>query len=308
MRFGKSIALFAIACGFAGFWNEINAQTYEVGHDSLNAKGWFGGDNRPNFGPRNVGIAKSVYLDTSITVESFAFYFYGPFDYSYNADGRGHEVTLTLHARDAQGEILQTRQVVLPDTFQQGWVEWDGFDVQTAVKDTLIFSAYLVGGADSSQYSGGYGADHTKSFTRGVLYGKNGKSDAEMDSWENWSEHPNWSAAFRLRGTISTPTSVNGAIEIMPEGYVLLQNYPNPFNPETTISYRLSFAADVELAVFDLNGRLVRTLVQGRIEAGEHKVRWDGRDSRGEEVASGVYLYRLRAGQHVLTQRMILLR
>jgi hypothetical protein len=83
---------------------------------------------------------------------------------------------------------------------------------------------------------------------------------------------------------------------------------PNPFNPTTTIAYSLALAGDAELVVYDVTGRRVRTLVDGFVTAGDHEVRWDGRDDGGEVVSSGVYFYRLRAGDVVETQRMVLLK
>jgi len=107
----------------------------------------------------------------------------------------------------------------------------------------------------------------------------------------------------------SVPTSVNGrGTSEMPGTFVLEQNYPNPFNPETAISYQLAAASDVEQAIFDLTGRRVRTLVRGQQNAGAHTVSWDGRDERGQAVASGVYFYRLVADGHVQVRRMVLLR
>ena len=97
----------------------------------------------------------------------------------------------------------------------------------------------------------------------------------------------------------------------MPEaaaGY-LGQAYPNPFNPRTTISYELPRAADVHLQVFDVAGKLVRTLVDGqRVEAGPRSVVWNGLDNTGRAVASGMYLYQLSTGEVTETRRMVLLR
>ena len=90
---------------------------------------------------------------------------------------------------------------------------------------------------------------------------------------------------------------------------VLHLNYPNPFNPQTTIWYELPAALPVDLQVYDLRGRLVRTLVSGKVEsAGEHRILWDGRDRQGRGVSSGTYLYRLDAGGNQLFGRMALVR
>ncbi len=83
---------------------------------------------------------------------------------------------------------------------------------------------------------------------------------------------------------------------------------PNPFNPQTTISYRVAGAGDTELAIYDIGGRLVRTLWRGAVPAGEHEVVWDGRDDAGALAASGVYVYRLRVGTAVESRPLVLLK
>jgi hypothetical protein len=88
----------------------------------------------------------------------------------------------------------------------------------------------------------------------------------------------------------------------------LESNYPNPFNPQTTIRYSLGTASRVSLRIFDLQGRLVRTLVDETQERGEHQVIWHGRNDRDQPVASGTYLYRIRAGDFVENRRMTLLK
>lgn len=83
-------------------------------------------------------------------------------------------------------------------------------------------------------------------------------------------------------------------------------NHPNPFNPSTTILYELPRASQVEVTVFDLLGKRIRTLVQDRQPAGQHRLLWDGRDDSGANMPSGVYLYRLNAGAFVQTRKMLL--
>jgi hypothetical protein len=89
----------------------------------------------------------------------------------------------------------------------------------------------------------------------------------------------------------------------------LLGNHPNPFNPRTTVAFELAEAAEVQLAVYDMAGRHVRTLVAGRtLTAGRHDAVWDGRDTTGRQVAAGVYFSHLRAGDVQLTRRMTLIK
>ncbi|NIT55736.1 MAG: T9SS type A sorting domain-containing protein [Aliifodinibius sp.] len=88
----------------------------------------------------------------------------------------------------------------------------------------------------------------------------------------------------------------------------LFQNYPNPFNPTTVISYRLPTGGEVKLIVYDQLGKQVRNLVNKTQPAGLHKVEWNGMDDMGNEVASGVYIYQLRIGEHSQSQKMVLTR
>ncbi len=97
--------------------------------------------------------------------------------------------------------------------------------------------------------------------------------------------------------------------EVVQGGTRLIQNRPNPFNPTTTVSFVVAGRpTDVTLAVYDISGRRVATLVDGLTGPGEHKVVWDGRDSSGRPVASGVYFARLEAGAAHDVTKMILLK
>ena len=93
-----------------------------------------------------------------------------------------------------------------------------------------------------------------------------------------------------------------------PSSFTLSQNYPNPFNPETTIRFDLPQSQEIELAIYNLAAQRVATLVQGYREAGSYSVRWDGVTDAGLELASGVYFYRLTAGDRVETRKLLLLR
>lgn len=94
----------------------------------------------------------------------------------------------------------------------------------------------------------------------------------------------------------------------LPDRYALRQNYPNPFNPVTDISFDLPRGGQVLLQVFNINGRLVATLINGSMTAGSHVIQWDGRDNKGRDVTSGVYFYRLQTATVSLARKMILLR
>jgi len=299
------IYLFSIFILYSG----VLAQSYEVKFDSINTAAWFGGDDRSNIGPRHVGVGQSVTIDTSITLERFAFYFYGPFDYAESPEGKGHEVTLTLNVRDSLGNILKTRQVVLPDTFTAGWVSWDSLNLDIEAPTVLIFTTYLVGAYDSLQVRGSIAADGNTGYDGGFRYGKHGTSDADMENWDNWTQLTSWDYAFWLTGTVREVTNIHTPIPVEAQTFVLYPNFPNPFNPGTMISYSLPTTGTVELTIFNTLGERVRTLVHSRTQsAGEHRVYWDGRDDTGKVVSSGTYIYRLRVGNTVLNRSMQLLK
>ncbi len=89
--------------------------------------------------------------------------------------------------------------------------------------------------------------------------------------------------------------------------FELFQNYPNPFNLSTTIEFSIPKRVNVKLVIYDISGRVVRTLIDGKeLEPGLYRTEWDGRSDYGEYVASGVYLYQLQAGDFISSKKMIL--
>jgi len=111
----------------------------------------------------------------------------------------------------------------------------------------------------------------------------------------------------------SEPVSVNAIVAIdsqeeIPTKFALKPNYPNPFNPETTIEFALPKTSKVTLTIYNLMGQMVQELVQSEYPAGYQRVVWNGQDSRGNAVGSGVYIYTLKAGNFSQTRKMILMR
>jgi hypothetical protein len=94
----------------------------------------------------------------------------------------------------------------------------------------------------------------------------------------------------------------------LPDNYVLEQNFPNPFNPQTNITYSIPEQAFVKLCVYNINGTLVKTLFEGNQSAGRYQTLWDGENSLGMKVGSGVYFYRIQANSFLQTRKMILLK
>jgi hypothetical protein len=99
----------------------------------------------------------------------------------------------------------------------------------------------------------------------------------------------------------------NGSI-VVPKTFVLDQNYPNPFNPITTIKFALPEPSSVRLEVYNLLGQRVTTLIDKELPAGDYTTVWQGTDDAGQEVASGMYFYRIEAGKYKASKKMMLLK
>jgi hypothetical protein len=94
----------------------------------------------------------------------------------------------------------------------------------------------------------------------------------------------------------------------IPEVFELSQNYPNPFNPDTKIQFAVPTKSYVNLTVYNIRGQKVRTLVDEELDVGWKSVTWDGKDDSGSEVASGIYLYKVVAGDFVESKKMMMLK
>jgi photosystem II stability/assembly factor-like uncharacterized protein len=105
------------------------------------------------------------------------------------------------------------------------------------------------------------------------------------------------------RDTTEVVVGIEASKDILPKSYGLFQNYPNPFNPTTTIQYDLPKATDVTLQIYDVLGSRVETLANGLQEAGHHSITWDG---KGE--SSGIYFYKIQAGNFAQAKMMMLLK
>jgi len=101
-----------------------------------------------------------------------------------------------------------------------------------------------------------------------------------------------------------------GGAQELPRALMLSQNYPNPFNPSTSLRYTIpeGGAVEVSLEVFDVRGRSVRTLFEGKREPGMYEVHWDGKNDRGVGVAGGIYLAKLRSEKEICVRKMTLVK
>jgi len=120
-----------------------------------------------------------------------------------------------------------------------------------------------------------------------------------------YSSHANEMERFFIPINLDYTTDITNEPGL-PDKFALHQNYPNPFNPFTTIKYDLKHETAVLLRIFNILGEEVRTLVNKEQQAGRYDVIWDGNNNFGKQVSSGVYIYRISAGDFVMTKKLIL--
>jgi hypothetical protein len=116
------------------------------------------------------------------------------------------------------------------------------------------------------------------------------------------------SSSFARNIVVDEGTEVRAQDSLLPNEFGLCQNYPNPCNPSTEIIYSLPRAMQVSLSIYNLLGQEVVTLVRGSQPMGTHRISWDGCDSQGASVSSGVYIYRLNGAESQLSRKLLLLR
>ncbi|MCF8241395.1 MAG: T9SS type A sorting domain-containing protein [Melioribacteraceae bacterium] len=130
------------------------------------------------------------------------------------------------------------------------------------------------------------------------------KFDGKMDGLQIW----NYAALNMDTSGVVVGVEDQKLSDAIPERFALEQNYPNPFNPTTTIKFAIPQTGNVNLAVYDILGRKVRSLVNDVRSAGEYQVTWNGKNDIGANVTSGVYFYRIETVDNVQTMKMMLLR
>ena len=165
-----------------------------------------------------------------------------------------------------------------------------------------------------------FGTSHTNEYENiaDTTYGVSAYEFAILMTNLNLSR---WNIDYTIEGTDGeyTVTSENGEFVldntslsidngIMPKEFVLHQNYPNPFNPVTSLRYDLPENGLVNITVYDMIGRMVKTLVNGSQTAGYKSIQWNATNDRNEPVSAGLYLYTIQAGEFRQTNKMVLLK
>ncbi|MBN2357507.1 T9SS type A sorting domain-containing protein [candidate division KSB1 bacterium] len=190
--------------------------------------------------------------------------------------------------------------------YLNGWIDWNGDGDWFDAKEHPFLDAALIAGdnALTCDVPGDMVAEKMFArfrFSRTKGIAEQGMApDGEVEDYR-----------FYLTAT-GVETEPQGQA---PEAYALLQNYPNPFNPQTHIEFHLPQPGEVRLSIFDIQGREVRRLLQGYVSAGRHNMTWNGRDTTGKLMPSGMYFYRLtvkdsRPGSapQVLVKKLLLLK
>jgi hypothetical protein len=195
-----------------------------------------------------------------------------------------------VYRSDDYGENWTPFNVGLPDNYSSRWITAFATDGSNLYVGTEL-GVYMAEGGDLPWSAIGHGLAESPILALAVC------DDMLFAGTDDgvWREE--------------SPTSVSdGLSPILPDSYTLAPNYPNPFNPETIIEYSLPIRAFVTIEIFNVIGQRVRTLINEPKSPGTYLVEWNGRDDAGNALSTGVYFYRLTAGEVTLTKKMLLLK
>ena len=267
---------------------------------------------------RNIDFSNNAWYDTP---ELIALMEWGADGWCWNLQGADGTDSL-----DADGVVVTLCDTMLAVADQSKWLD-DSTNIQIAshgVSESNNIHATDLGWNLDPMYI-------NKQIERNKDWLDNGVHNTFTDYWWNVQEDDNpvvvqWPIPmdFSYSATSSAATACShggpvgstkhmdhsAALEIdvssetLPNRFGLKQNYPNPFNPTTEIAFTLDQTADVNLSIYNMLGQKVRTLTNGSKNAGTHTLRWNGLDEMGQNVSTGIYLYRLTSGSKSITKKM----
>ncbi len=204
------------------------------------------------------------------------------------------------------------------------WEKWDAGNSswQNSSQSTYTYDDYgnMLTGLSQKWDSGTYSWQNSSrfefaydQFDNPVRYYHQKWQDSQWEESDGFcvfsvNDYFYWFQGIEVQLYYSSSTGLPNKEKQLPLTFQLEQNYPNPFNPKTAIAFKLSRTSKINLSIFDVTGRKVRELMNGRMRAGQHKMIWDGADQNGRPVSSGFYFYRLQAGDKQLTRKMLLVR
>ena len=246
------------------------------------------------------------------------------------AGGDGNNIRIGLAA--SPDGIHWTKDTLNPViNIDTSW-ESNGIYPESVLYDGTVFQMWY--GALNSAWTGRTGYATSPD---GVEWTKHPNPVLDLGSPGDWDDENAWVGTVMLidniyhmwyeNGDASTfgkfgyatdtgPVAITDRLDLIPTSFVLHQNYPNPFNPITTIHYDLPEQSHVNITVYDLLGRRVKTLINQTQDAGYRSIIWDATNKQGQPVSSGLYFYQIEArqkevgqvGDFILTQKMVLLR
>ncbi|NBC18578.1 MAG: T9SS type A sorting domain-containing protein [Bacteroidetes bacterium] len=211
-----------------------------------------------------------------------------------------------LAQREVPFDSLLADDGLPPDPFNVVDLQEDGFDV-TADQDYFVrlmvvdasedaALSFLSDAGAATEDDPAYFPFRTSLYVRGDAL-----REGEEEGYFVYEDNANLVLDVTIEGNPSTAVQPGG--EPLPDRFVLKQNYPNPFNPTTSIPFDVPQTMDVTLSVYNMLGEEVARLVDRRLPAGSYDVTWNA-----EQMASGIYLARLRAGSAIQTRRMVLVK
>lgn len=241
----------------------------------------------------------------------------------YGAQVNGITDTDVLFVKSTDGGVTWTTPLTVNDdnTSRHQFFPWMTIDQTTGTLWGVFYDRRNTTGVATDVYvvkstDGGDTFENLKvsesSFTpnSGVFFGDYSNIIAyDKQVYPIWMRLDNFDLSVwiaQITDSVKTTSSENQ--NYTPDGFKLFQNYPNPFNPSTTISYEISEKSYITLKVYDVIGNEVAILFKGEKEAGVHEINFSAIAGNGNELVSGIYLYKLQAGDRVETKKMILLR
>ena len=294
--YGAEAGYFYIAYGSANIgqyssfvddWQNYDPNGELLYHDESGQSHSWGNGSTPTFwGMAKFSSASDVY------VKRIEFWATAPMS----------DVDLYVYDDFSGGSLSNLLSSQLNNSFNESGyysVELDSMPQVSAGDNFYVVAKFTTTGYGYPVPVDGYGP-----YTAGNTYtSSNGASWTEMGN----ATRP-YEVGLRARVSTSLVVSADDDGERLPQGFDLEHNYPNPFNPQTTIRYTLEYQADVSLSVYNLLGQKVATLVDEVRPAGEYETVWNGTDDNGQPVASGIYFYRLKAGDYEDSKKMVLMK
>jgi len=300
----------------------IGAQEWMA--ENLKVTHYRNGDALPNVTAGNAwgALTTGAYCEYDNDVNNVATY--GRL-YNWYAMSDGRNIAPAGWHVPSDAEWKQLEMTLGMSQAQADSISWRGAPVGGKLKDAGVthWRAPNTGATNESGFSALPGGD--RAYVFGIYYDMGSYaqfwSSTELNSGNAWDRYLNYNfsyiyryyhdkfSGFSVRCVSDIAVSVDDRDGVMhPNSFSLAQNYPNPFNPSTSIQFSLPRASNVTLEVFNILGQKVTTLVDKRLFAGSHNAVWNGMDASRRAVSTGIYLYRLTAGDFVETKKMILLK